>query len=101
MVLVEIGGLQIGSQPVETSMHIDYLVRMANDIGSFFASETDQNVAAESIHLHLKRFWDPRMRGRIIGYFNETNGVDLEGPVRTAVQQLAQEAAATETAAKA
>lgn len=75
-------------------MHIDYLVRMANDIGAFFASEADQNVAANSIHLHLKRFWDPRMRERIIAYFNETGGVGLEGPVRTAVQRLAEETAA-------
>lgn len=75
-------------------MHIDYLVRMANDIGSFFASETDQNVAAASIHQHLKRYWDPRMRGRIIAYFNETNGAELEGPVRAAVQRLAEETAA-------
>jgi formate dehydrogenase subunit delta len=75
-------------------MHIDYLVRMANDIGSFFASETDQNVAVTSIHLHLKRFWDPRMRGRIIAYFNETGGAGLEGAVWTAVQRLAEETAA-------
>ena len=75
-------------------MHIDYLVRMANDIGSFFASETDQNVAASSIHLHLKRYWDPRMRTRIIAHFNESGGVGLEGPVRTAVQLLAEETAA-------
>lgn len=72
-------------------MHIDYLVRMANDIGSFFASETDPSVAANSIHLHMKRFWDPRMRGRIISYFKETGGQGLEGPVLTAVRRLAEE----------
>jgi formate dehydrogenase subunit delta len=75
-------------------MHIDYLVRMANDIGEFFASEADPNVAADSIHLHLKRFWDPRMRASIVAYFNETGGIELEGPVRTAVQRLAEETAA-------
>lgn len=77
-------------------MHIDYLVRMANDIGSFFASESDPAVAANSIHLHIKRFWDPRMRGRIIAYFKETGGQGLEGPVRTAVQQLVEETEATQ-----
>jgi formate dehydrogenase subunit delta len=79
-------------------MHIDYLVRMANDIGAFFASEADQSVAASSIHLHLMRFWDPRMRGRIIAYFNETGGAGLEGPVHKAVQRLAEEAAAKQAA---
>ncbi len=48
-------------------MHIDYLVRMANDIGAFFANEEDQSVAAESIRQHIQRYWDPRMRSRIIG----------------------------------
>lgn len=75
-------------------MHIDYLVQMANDIGAFFASEADQSVAANSIQQHLKRYWDPRMRVRIVEYFRETGGVELEGPVRTAVQQLAEETAA-------
>lgn len=72
-------------------MHIDYLVRMANDIGSFFASETDRNVAADSIQQHIRKFWDPRMRSRIVAHFNETGGPDLEGPVRVAVQRLAEE----------
>ena len=75
-------------------MHTDHLVRMANDIGSFFASEADQSVAAENIRQHIHRFWDPRMRARIVEYFKETGGVELEGPVRTAIQRLAEEAAA-------
>lgn len=72
-------------------MHTDYLVRMANDIGAFFASEADQAVAAEGIRQHIKRFWDPRMRARIVEYFKETGGVELEGPVRAAVQRLTEE----------
>lgn len=72
-------------------MHIDYLVRMANDIGSFFASETDKTVAADSIFQHVRRYWDPRMRARIIAHYTETGGADLEGPVRVAVQRLAEQ----------
>lgn len=75
-------------------MHIDYLVRMANDIGAFFANEADKSVAATSIHQHIHRYWDPRMRSRIVAHFNETGGNDLEGPVRTAIQRLAEETAA-------
>ncbi|HEY5755729.1 MAG TPA: formate dehydrogenase subunit delta [Steroidobacter sp.] len=67
---------------------------MANDIGAFFASEADKSVAATSIHQHIHRYWDPRMRSRIIAHFNETGGNDLEGPVRTAIQRLAEETAA-------
>ncbi len=75
-------------------MHIDYLVRMANDIGAFFANEEDKKVAAASIRQHIHRYWDPRMRSRIIAYYNETGGGELEGPVRAAIQQLAEETAA-------
>jgi len=67
---------------------------MANDIGTFFASEKDQTVAAESIRQHIQKFWDPRMRSRIIGYYNDTGGKDFEGPVRAAVQRLAEQTAA-------
>ena len=74
-------------------MHIDYLVRMANDIGSFFASEADPAVAAAAIHQHIRRFWDPRMRSRIVAHFNETGGEGLEGPVRNGIKLLAEEAA--------
>lgn len=75
-------------------MHIDYLVRMANDIGDFFASEADKNVAANSIHQHIERYWHLRMRTRIIEYYNETGGAGLEGPAQTAVRRLAEETAA-------
>jgi len=72
-------------------MHIDYLVGMANDIGAFFASETDQNVAADGIRQHIRKYWDPRMRSQIIAHYKETGGAGMEGPVRAAVQRLAEE----------
>lgn len=74
-------------------MHIDYLVRMANDIGAFFASEPDASVAAASVHNHLKRFWDPRMRAQIVAHFNAERGAGLENPALSGVKLLAAEAA--------
>jgi formate dehydrogenase subunit delta len=67
---------------------------MANDIGSFFASEPDPNVAATSIYQHIKRYWEPRMRARMVAYFNETGGAGLEGAAKAAVQRLVAETAA-------
>ena len=72
-------------------MDIDYLVRMANDIGAFFASEDDETLAATSIHQHLKRFWDQRMKSRIVAHYAETGGLGLEGAVRVAVRKLSEE----------
>lgn len=74
-------------------MHIDYLIKMANDIGDFFKADPDQEAAATNIHQHLKRFWDPRMKQQIIAHYHDTKGVGLEGPVLVAVKQLAAEAA--------
>ena len=42
--------------------HDDNLIRMANQIGIFFESMSDQKEALAGIAQHLKRFWDPRMR---------------------------------------
>jgi len=74
-------------------MHIDYLIRMANDIAAFFITESE-TTAAESILRHIQRYWDPRMKSQIVAHFNERRGVDLEGPVFAAIQQLAAETAA-------
>ena len=74
-------------------MHIDYLIKMANDIGSFFNADSDKDAAAANIHLHIKRFWDPRMKSQIVAHYNETKGVGMEGPVLAAVRLLAEEAA--------
>lgn len=71
-------------------MHIDQLVRMANDIGNFFAVEPDRDSAIESIRFHLRRFWEPRMRKQIIEHL-QAGGDGLNDDVRAAVQLLAQE----------
>ena len=64
-------------------MHPEYLVRMANDIASFFAAEPDKEQAARNVHAHLKRYWDPRMRAQIVAHYRE-GGEGLEGIVRAA-----------------
>jgi formate dehydrogenase subunit delta len=42
------------------------LVKMANEIASFFAAEPDHQVAVEGVANHIKRFWEPRMRRDIL-----------------------------------
>lgn len=49
-------------------MNIDHLVKMANEIGSFFITANDEDTAAKLIADHLKRFWDPRMRKQVIAH---------------------------------
>ena len=69
-------------------MKIERLVKMANDIGNFFNSETDKEIAAEGIKNHILRSWDPRMRKAIIAYCQE-DGSELSSLVKTAITKLA------------
>ena len=68
-------------------MQIEILVRMANDIGAFFAAEPDQNEAARSVSAHLKRYWDPRMRRQIAEHY-QAGGEGLSATVKTAIGMM-------------
>ncbi len=74
-------------------MHSEYLVRMANDIGHFFASDPNKEEAARNVLAHFKRFWDPRMRAQIVAHYR-AGGAGLMDVVSKAVAQLAEETAA-------
>ncbi|WP_031432955.1 formate dehydrogenase subunit delta [Methylomarinum vadi] len=63
------------------------LVKMANNIGAFFQSEPDRDVAIAGIEQHLKNFWEPRMRNQIIDYLQQ-GGNDLMDIVAEAVRRL-------------
>jgi formate dehydrogenase subunit delta len=69
-------------------MKIERLVKMANDIGNFFNSEPDKEIAAEGIKSHILRSWDPRMRSAIITYCKE-DGSELSILVKAAITKLA------------
>lgn len=77
-------------------MDSEYLVRMANDISHFFASESDHEEAARNVLAHFKRFWDPRMRAQIVAHYR-SGGAGFTGIASKAVAQLAAEAAAKQT----
>lgn len=69
-------------------MNTAHLVKMANDIGAFFAAEADPEQAARDIAQHLTKFWEPRMRQAIVAHL-AAGGAGLAGPVRRAVELLA------------
>lgn len=66
---------------------IDHLVSMANDIGDFFDGEVGPAEAPASIALHLQRYWDPRMRARIIAHV-ASGGERLSASALAAVRSL-------------
>ncbi|MDQ0467300.1 formate dehydrogenase subunit delta [Labrys wisconsinensis] len=72
-------------------MSPDKLVRMANQIGKFFASQGPA-VAVPGIAEHIRKFWEPRMREAIFAHL-DAGGAGIDPPVREALEQLRQKAA--------
>lgn len=68
-------------------MHIESLVRMANQIGAFFEAMPDRPEALENAALHLKRFWEPRMRSQLLAHVDASGSGDLNPLVAEAIRQ--------------
>lgn len=64
----------------------DKLVYMANQIGKFFASQGAEE-AIDGTLVHIRKFWDPRMRSAIIAHL-DAGGEGLDPPVRKAIERL-------------
>jgi formate dehydrogenase subunit delta len=55
-------------------MNIDNLVKMANQIGTFFEAEPDRDQALADIAGHIKRSWEPRMRRALLEHIDRDGG---------------------------
>jgi len=73
-------------------MNIDQLIRMANQISSFFDTESPPGRAPADVAIHLRRYWEPRMRAQIVKYYEERQGAGLGEIALAAIGQLAREA---------
>lgn len=65
------------------------LVKMANNIGAFFKSEPDRNLAVQGVEQHIRNFWEPRMRKQIVEYLQAGNH-ELIDIVEDAVRHIAE-----------
>ncbi|NOV30866.1 formate dehydrogenase [Methylomonas sp. ZR1] len=64
------------------------LIKMANNIGAFFKSEPDRELAVKGVEQHIRNFWEPRMRTAIIEYVQK-GGTELMDIVSEAVLHIA------------
>ncbi|MDB5969210.1 MAG: formate dehydrogenase, delta subunit [Hydrocarboniphaga sp.] len=65
----------------------DHLVQMVNDIAGFFDAEPDHDAAIAGIENHLRKFWDPRMRRKLIAHLQ--GGVaEIAPSARAAIARL-------------
>jgi formate dehydrogenase subunit delta len=62
------------------------LVYMANQIGSFFRTRPHDEAVA-GIEDHIRKFWEPRMRAKIVAHL-DAGGDGLAEQVREAVGRL-------------
>jgi formate dehydrogenase subunit delta len=65
---------------------VDKLVKMANQIGDFFVAQRAHEPVA-GVTEHLKKFWDPSMRKKIIEHVAH-GGKGLDPIVLEAVKRL-------------
>ena len=66
-------------------MDSQQLIKMANQIGQFFESMPNREVAEKDIATHLKRFWDPRMRRVIVASLDTDDADSMSVIVREAL----------------
>lgn len=71
----------------------DRLIYMANQIGSFFATQGHDR-AVPGIADHIAKFWDPRMRAQIFAHL-EKGGEGLQPNVKEALEILARRQSAS------
>lgn len=62
-------------------MDIDNLVRMANQIGEFFSAYPDHNEALDGIANHISKFWEPRMRQKLLDAMDQGHTAELSALV--------------------
>jgi formate dehydrogenase subunit delta len=66
-------------------VNIDNLVKMANQIGTFFESDPSHEQAIQGIANHLLKFWDPRMRQQLVAFVENSPDGGLLNIVRESI----------------
>ncbi|MEE3632833.1 formate dehydrogenase subunit delta [Pseudomonas sp. AL 58] len=61
------------------------LIKMANQIAQYFASEPDPQQAVLGVRNHLQMFWTPGMRKELLAWQTAHKGADLHPLVQAAL----------------
>ncbi len=67
-----------------------HLVQMTNDIGNFFRAEDKREDAIAGIANHIRKFWTPRMREKLLEHLKQHGADGLDELPRAALQSLAE-----------
>ncbi|RCX07603.1 formate dehydrogenase subunit delta [Extensimonas vulgaris] len=66
-------------------MDIHHLLRMANQIGTFFEAMPERDQALQEVAQHLRKFWEPRMRRELLAHL-DAGGAGLRPIVADALR---------------
>jgi formate dehydrogenase subunit delta len=69
-------------------MDVAKLLKMANQVGTFFEAYPDQAAAADETAAHLRRFWTPAMRSQLLECLEVTRGEGASPLVLEAARRL-------------
>lgn len=72
-------------------MHVENLIKMANQIGTFFETMPDRPQAMTDFAMHIKRSWEPRMRSALLKYAEQQDVAELKEIVRETIRTHADE----------
>lgn len=67
-------------------MDIQQLIKMANQIGTFFETLPDETEALHGIAGHLQKFWTPGMRAQMLDHVDREQGAGLKGIVVMSIE---------------
>ncbi|MDY7545201.1 formate dehydrogenase subunit delta [Glaciimonas sp. CA11.2] len=70
-------------------MNVHHLIKMANQIGSFFETMPNRPQAMTDFAMHIKRSWEPRMRSALLKYADEQEENELTDMVRQSIREHA------------
>ncbi|MDD2030471.1 formate dehydrogenase subunit delta [Pseudomonas sp. N-137] len=68
-------------------MSSESLIKMANQIAQYFASEPDHEQAVNGVRQHMKNFWTPAMRRQLSAWQTEHPGAVLHPLVLAALTE--------------
>ncbi len=76
-----------------SSTHPETLIRMANDIGSFFEAMPDRQKAIRDAADHINHYWESRMKSALLAYIKIAGSGELKEIMQLAVVDLDHEVA--------
>ena len=68
-------------------MHVENLIKMANQIGIYFAAFPDRAEALDGVATHIQKFWEPRMRRTLLEYLDSSGDAALNETTAEAIRQ--------------